>query len=83
MQVLYFGWVRARVGIGQEEISLPDGVTSVGALAEWLRDRGDGYAVAFDDIVGIRAAVNHEIAGFETEITPADEVAFFPPMTGG
>ena len=83
MQVLYFGWVRARVGVGQEEMPLPDGVDTLGDLAQWLQNRGDGYAVAFKDIVGIRAAVNHEIAALETRISDGDEVAFFPPMTGG
>ena len=83
MQVLYFGWVRSRVGVGQEEIPLPEGVSTVGELIEWLKGRGDGYAMAFADAAGIRAAVNHEIAPHDAAISAGDEVALFPPMTGG
>lgn len=83
MQVLYFGWVRQRVGVSREEIPLPAGVESVGELIEWLKARGGGYEAAFADPAGIRAAVNHEIAGHEVTISGDDEVALFPPMTGG
>ncbi len=83
MQVLYFGWVRARVGISQETVSPPPGVATVGQLVEWLRERGEGYATAFADSAGIRAAVNHEIADADAPVKQGDEVALFPPMTGG
>lgn len=83
MQVLYFGWVRSKIGVGQEEISLPGNVANVGELIEWLKARGDGYAVAFADSAAIRAAVNHEIAAHDVPVAAGDEVALFPPMTGG
>ncbi len=83
MQVLYFGWVKSKVGIGQEQVSPPDGVESVGGLIDWLKARGGGYEVAFADASEIRAAVNHEIAPHEALIKEGDEVALFPPMTGG
>ncbi len=83
MQVLYFGWVKSKIGIGQEQVSPPDGVESVGQLIDWLKARGGGYEVAFADAAEIRAAVNHEIAPHDTAIKEGDEVALFPPMTGG
>ena len=83
MQVLYFGWVRARVGLSQETVSPPAHIGTVGQLIEWLRDRGGGYATAFADAAGIRAAVNHEIAEADAPVREGDEVALFPPMTGG
>ncbi|MEK9645363.1 MAG: molybdopterin converting factor subunit 1 [Alphaproteobacteria bacterium] len=83
MQVLYFGWVKSKIGIGQEQVSPPDGVESVGELIDWLKARGGGYEVAFADAAEIRAAVNHEIALHEAPIKEGDEVALFPPMTGG
>ncbi|MBT5648928.1 MAG: molybdopterin converting factor subunit 1 [Rhodospirillaceae bacterium] len=83
MQVLYFGWVRARIGIGKEELSPPPEVTTVASLIDWLKGRGDGYATAFEDSTSLRVAVNQEIAQLDAEITDGDEVAVFPPMTGG
>ncbi len=83
MQVLYFGWVRARVGLSQETVSPPAHIGTVGQLIEWLRKRGGGYATAFADAAGIRAAVNHEIAEADAPVREGDEVALFPPMTGG
>ncbi|MBT6283933.1 MAG: molybdopterin converting factor subunit 1 [Rhodospirillaceae bacterium] len=83
MQVLYFGWVRARIGISKEELSPPPEVTTVASLIDWLKGRGDGYANAFEDSSSLRVAVNQEIAQLDAEITDGDEVAVFPPMTGG
>lgn len=83
MQVLYFGWVKSRIGIGKEELSPPPEVTNVAALIDWLKGRGDGYANAFEDSTALRVAVNQEIAPLDTAIADGDEVAVFPPMTGG
>ena len=83
MQVLYFGWVRTRIGHGKEELSPPDDVGTVAELIDWLKSRGDGYAHAFENAAAIRAAVNQEIAPHDAEIADGDEVALFPPMTGG
>ena len=83
MQVLYFGWVRSRIGHGKEELKLPAGIDTVAGLIHWLKSRGDGYARAFEDSDMIRAAVNQEIAPHDTAIAEGDEVALFPPMTGG
>ena len=83
MQLLYFGWVRARIGIGQEVINLPTHIKDVSALIEWLKKRGDGYHKAFQNLSLIRVAINQEITTLDALVDPDDEVALFPPMTGG
>lgn len=83
MQVLYFGWVKSRIGIGREELSPPSEVTNVAALIDWLKGRGGGYAEAFEDSTALRVAINQEIAPLDAAIADGDEVAVFPPMTGG
>tara|TARA_B110000467_G_C18175726_1_gene397727 strand:- start:59 stop:310 length:252 start_codon:yes stop_codon:yes gene_type:complete len=83
MQVLYFGWVKSRIGIGKEELSPPPEVTNVASLIDWLKGRSDRYANAFEDSTALRVAVNQEIAPLDAAIVDSDEVAVFPPMTGG
>jgi sulfur-carrier protein len=83
MQVLYFGWVRAKIGKEREEIELPDSVGDLRALIAWLAAKGGGYHDALADMTAVRAAVNQELTGLEAKIGNGDEVAFFPPMTGG
>ena len=83
MRLLYFGWVRTRIGIGSETLELPSGITDVRALMDWLKERGDGYRVAFEDLTTIRVAINQEMATLDASISSEDEVALFPPMTGG
>lgn len=83
MKLLYFAWVRERIGIHEEDYALPDGIGTVGDLIAHLAGRGDGYARAFADPAQIRAAVNQETAQPGDAVGDGDEVAFFPPMTGG
>ncbi|HJN24776.1 MAG TPA: molybdopterin converting factor subunit 1 [Rhodospirillales bacterium] len=83
MKVLYFSWVRDRIGVGSEDLSLPENVTSVEGLVEWLKGRGEGYQKAFDDITIIRVAINQEHVKLDHPVGDSDEVAFFPPVTGG
>jgi molybdopterin synthase sulfur carrier subunit len=83
MTLLYFAWVRQKIGKSQESFDLPDHLATVGALAEYLRGRGAGYADAFADMTRLRAAVNQEHVKFDAPIRANDEVAFFPPVTGG
>jgi sulfur-carrier protein len=83
MQLLYFGWVKSRIGIGKEDLSPPPEVASVADLIDWLKARGGGYANAFEDISALRVAVNQEIAPLDATLSESDEVALFPPMTGG
>lgn len=83
MKLLYFAWVRQRTGIAEEEATPPASVRTVLDLIEWLRGRGPGYAAAFEDLKALRAAVNQEHAAFDAPVRQEDEVAFFPPVTGG
>lgn len=83
MTLLYFAWVRQKVGQGEERIELPAGVATVADLIAWLQARGAGYADAFADPARLRAAVNQEHVPFDTRVGADDEVAFFPPVTGG
>ncbi len=83
VHVLYFAWLRERVGRSEQHVLLPDGVRSVGALIEHLAALGEGYADAFAHRATLRCAVNQEIAGPDAAVAPGDEVAFFPPVTGG
>ena len=83
MRLLYFGWVRARIGISGETLEPPANVIDVYGLIDWLKKRGGGYQEALEDATLIRVAVNQEITTFDTQISRGDEVALFPPMTGG
>ena len=83
MRLLYFGWVRTRIGLGGETLELPAEIDDVRALVEWLKQRGDGYREALEDLTIIRVAVNQEMANLDAMISSEDEVALFPPMTGG
>ncbi len=83
MQVLYFAWLRQKVGHAEETVSPPQEVRTVGALADWLAARSPGHAAAFAERASIRCAVNQDFATPETPVAPGDEVAFFPPVTGG
>lgn len=83
MQVLYFAWLRQKVGLSEEAVSPPEEVRTVGALADWLAARSPGHAAAFAERASIRCAVNQDFATPETPVGPDDEVAFFPPVTGG
>jgi molybdopterin synthase sulfur carrier subunit len=83
MRILYFAWLREKVGVGAEEILPPEEVRTVGDLVGWLSARSAGHAAAFANGRLVRCAVDQEFAGFEAAIGRAREIAFFPPVTGG
>lgn len=83
MKILYFAWLRQRTGIAEEDVEPPGNVSDVAGLIDWLRGRGPGYAEALQDVSAIRVAVNQEFAELDSAVAPGDEVALFPPMTGG
>lgn len=83
MKLVYFAWVRQRVGKSAEVIEPPAGAATVADLVAWLKTRDDGYAAAFADTTVIRAARDHEHVDFDAPIAGASEIAFFPPVTGG
>ncbi len=81
--VLYFAWLRERVGCARESVALPEGVRDIAGLIALLRARGGGHEAVFSLGRVVRAAVNQEFALPETAVGDGDEVAFFPPVTGG
>lgn len=83
VQVLYFAWVRQKTGTAQETLTPPPEVTTVGALVDWIRGRGDNYRAALADMDVVRVAVNQEYVGLDHPVAAGDEIAFFPPVTGG
>lgn len=83
MKLLYFAWLKTKVGAGEEDLAPPADVVTVGALVEWLKTRSPGHAAAFAELKVVRAAVNQEHVGLDHRLAPGDEVAFFPPVTGG
>ena len=83
MKLLYFAWVRERIGKPDEEVELPASVRTVGDLVAWLQGRGEEYAYAFENANVIRAAIDRNHVKPDTAIAGAREIAFFPPMTGG
>ncbi|MBD3660846.1 MAG: molybdopterin converting factor subunit 1 [Arenibacter algicola] len=83
MKILYFAWLKEKTGVGEEDIALPEGVGNVHDLVAWLKGRGDGFADAFSDEAIVRVAVNHEHVTLDHAVVDGDEVAFFPPVTGG
>ncbi len=83
MKLVYFAWVRERIGRPEETLDLPPDVATVADLVAWLKGRGEEYAYAFEAEGVVRAAVDRVHAKPETALAGASEVAFFPPMTGG
>ncbi len=83
MKLLYFAWLRDRVGMAEETVNPPASVTTVAQLTAWLAQQSDGHAAAFDDPIGVHCAVNQEFARDDAPVDADDEIAFFPPVTGG
>jgi molybdopterin synthase sulfur carrier subunit len=83
MKVLYFAWVRERVGRPEETVEPPPSVRTVADLIGWLSGRGEEYAYAFERPTVIRAAIDRKHVKPDAAIAGAREIAFFPPMTGG
>lgn len=81
IDVLYFAWVRERIGLPRERIET--GAATVAELVQELRDREERYAAAFADLSALRVALDQELASFDAPLAGVREVAFFPPMTGG
>jgi len=81
MDVLYFAWVRERIGLPKETVETT--ATTVSELVEELRTREERYEMAFSDLSALRVAVDQELTDFDAPLHGAREVAFFPPMTGG
>ena len=83
MKILYFAWLRQKAGTGSEEVDPPAEVRTVGDLMQWVAARRPGFAEALAAPGAVRAAVNQDFARPDHPVAPGDEVAFFPPVTGG
>jgi len=83
MKLIYFAWVRERIGLAEEDVTLPESVQTVGDLLAWLKARGEGYEQALLYPEAIRVAINQEHVDHREALTGAREIALFPPMTGG
>lgn len=83
MKILYFAWLRERLNRGAEDVTPPDGVTTVAALIDWLAARDETAESAFEKRSLIRAAVDEKLVPHDASIVGARTVALFPPMTGG
>lgn len=83
MKLLYFAWLKTKTGVSEETVSPPAEVGTVADLLAWLKERGPGFAEAFSDTEALRVAVNQEYAELTDPVAAGDEVALFPPVTGG
>ncbi|WP_310497228.1 molybdopterin converting factor subunit 1 [Sandarakinorhabdus sp.] len=83
MQLVYFAWVRTRIGKDAETLAVPAGMMTVSELLDWLAVRSPGHAAALEDRSAIKVAVDQQFAGPDTSIAGASEIAIFPPVTGG
>ncbi|MEP1586937.1 MAG: molybdopterin converting factor subunit 1 [Tateyamaria sp.] len=81
MDVLYFAWVRERIGVPREVVETK--AATVMELVEELREREERYGAAFADISALRVAVDQQLSDFDAPLSGVREIAFFPPMTGG
>jgi len=83
MKIFYFAWVREKVGVKEEELTPPIEVKDLNSLIEWLRGRSPEHAAALADTRIVRVAINQDYVAGNHPVGPKDEIAFFPPVTGG
>jgi molybdopterin converting factor subunit 1 len=83
MKIRYQAWLKTRSGCGEETIALPEGVTTVGLLLDWLVARGEREGKAFDFIATVMVSVNHRSANKSQPVTDSDEISLMPPIAGG
>jgi sulfur-carrier protein len=83
LKILYFAWIRERIGKAEEELEIPASVVTASDLIGWLRGKGEEYALAFDNPKIIRVALDKTHVQPNAKISAAHEIALFPPMTGG
>ena len=83
MKILYFSWIKDKIGKSHEDIQIKDNIKTIDDLVKLLKDSDKNYEEVFKDTSSIKVSINMETADFKDQINNNDEVAFFPPMTGG
>ena len=84
MKLVYFSWIRERIGTGEEDVTLPESVDTIASLLDWLKSRGEEFEAALEYPDVVRIALDQEhVDDRETSIIGVKEIALFPPMTGG
>jgi sulfur-carrier protein len=83
INILYFARIKENLGIGKESVALPANAQDVGALTAWLRERGAVWQTELATGKALRVAVNQAMVGMDAAIKDGDEIAYFPPVTGG
>jgi molybdopterin synthase sulfur carrier subunit len=83
MKILYFAWLREKIGTAEEVLTVPSEVRNVAELVAWLKLRSAGHDAAFQNERLVRCAVDQEFASLDAPVLGAREIAFFPPVTGG
>ena len=83
MKILYFAWLKEHTGLSSEELQLPDSVNTVAALIPHIAKQSAGHGVALANLDAVRVAVNRVYGDLSTPVKNDDEIAFFPPVTGG
>ncbi|MBY4898046.1 molybdopterin converting factor subunit 1 [Cupriavidus sp. AU9028] len=83
IELRFFASVREQVGVAEQSVQLPAGITTVGGVRQWLRERGGAWEQALAQGRALRMAVDHAVAAEDTALRDGCEVAFFPPVTGG
>ena len=83
MIIKYFSWIKEHIGKSEEQIDLPSNITNVNQLINYLNEIDEKYNIIFEKKELIKIAVNKTYSSFETKVSNKDEIAFFPPVTGG
>ena len=83
MKILYFSWIREKVGVSSQEITIDENISDINDLILFLKNLSTKHHNAFSDQNSIRVAINKNFSSFDTKIKNEDEIAFFPPVTGG
>ena len=83
MKILYFSWIKDKIGKTHEDIQIKDNIKTIDDLIAYLKKSNESYEEVFKDTSSIKVSINMETANFKDQINNNDEVAFFPPMTGG
>ena len=83
MKILYFSWIKDKIGKTHEDIDIKDNIKTIDDLILYLKKSNETYEEVFRDTSSIKVSINMETADFKDQIHNNDEVAFFPPMTGG